>query len=88
MSRVSLMISDLDSASPTIREVLSREYEVYLKAQPIVEYAQRQGINIDELFTGNNTIYDKVCKLRCDIATDPKYSALKNADGSCKNVLL
>ena len=88
MSRVSLMISDLDSASPTIREVLAREYEVYLKAQPIVEYAQRQGINIDELFTGNNTIYDKVCKLRCDIATDPKYSALKNADGSCKNVLL
>ena len=88
MSRVSLMISDLDSASPTIREVLSREYEVYLKAQPIVDYAQSQGINIDELFTGNNTIYDKVCKLRCDIATDPKYSALKNADGSCKNVLL
>lgn len=51
-------------------------------------YADRFGINIRNLVNGNNTIYDRLNRLKIDILTKEEYQDLRNADGSIDNYLI
>lgn len=51
-------------------------------------YADRFGINIRNLVNGDNTIYDRLNRLKIDILTKEEYEDLRNADGSIDNYLI
>lgn len=52
------------------------------------KYAERHGIDIKGLVNGNNTIYDRLNKLKIDIATKEEYEDLRDGEGNIYNYLL
>ena len=59
-----------------------------IKASFINDYATKNGINIPDLVSGNNSIYDRLNRIQIAITTDPKYSDMRDANGEIKNPLL
>lgn len=60
----------------------------YFKSIAITKFAERNNIDIVSLVSGNNTIYDRLCVLKCKIMADEEYADMRNEDGSINNPLL
>ena len=60
----------------------------WIKSKYVNMYANARGINIKGLITGNNTIYDKLLKLKLDIQTKEEYYDLLDVNGNIQNYLL
>lgn len=60
----------------------------YFKSIAITKFAERNNIDIVSLVSGNNTIYDRLCVLKCKIMADEEYKDMRNEDGSINNPLL
>jgi len=63
-----------DFGSADTIKTISGELLAQRKAQFFVDYAESNDIDINTLFNGNNTLYDKLGRLKILIATDPKYA--------------
>lgn len=59
-----------------------------LKRESILQYCERNNIDIDGLVTGNNTIYDRLNRLVAKISYSDEYAYLRRKDGTIKNALL
>lgn len=59
-----------------------------LKRKAILQYCERNNIDIDGLVTGDNTIYDRLNRLVAKISYEDEYAYLRRKDGTIKNALL
>jgi hypothetical protein len=77
-----------DEVSQQLAKKVSDAILVGVRSDYFNTYASRNNINIKGLVSGNNTIYDRLNKLKVAIQTDDKYAELRNPDGSIDNYLL
>ena len=77
-----------DNASADMRKTVSKQIMNYIRAGFFNTWAEKMGINIKGLVTGNNTISDRLEDIRIKIMTDPAYADMRAIDGSIKNYLL
>ena len=77
-----------DEVSQQLAKKVSDAILVGVRSDYFNTYADRNNINIKGLVSGNNTIYDRLNKLKVAIQTDDKYAELRNPDGSIDNYLL
>jgi len=61
---------------------------VSIRSDYFNQYANKFGINIRGLVSGENTIYDKLNNIKNKILSDPEYEYLRGEDGSINNYLL
>ena len=52
------------------------------------EYARRNNINIKGLVDGNNTIFNRLCKIKSEIICTERYKSLRDLNGNIKNYML
>ena len=74
--------------SADMYKAVSRQIMNYIRAGFFNYWAEIQGINIKGLVSGENTIADRLDKIRLSIMTDPAYADMRAGDGSIKNYLL
>ena len=79
---------DDDNVSQQLAKKVSDSILAAIRADYFNSYAGRNDINIKSLVSGNNTIYDRLNKIKIAIQTDDRYSVLRNGDGSIDNYLL
>lgn len=79
---------DDDNISQQLAKKVSDALLVAIRSDFFNAYAKRLGINIRNLVTGDNTIYDRLNKLKIDIQTKEEYEDMRNADGSIDNYLI
>lgn len=51
-------------------------------------YAKKLGVNVTGLVSGNNTIYDRLLKIKCELSNNPVYRDMVDQDGNPLNYLL
>ena len=85
---VSMLNIDEEDVTKTISDKVSNSLLVSLRSDYFNQYASLFGINIRDLVSGDNTIYDKLNNLKNQILSDPKYAYLRGVDGSIGNYLL
>lgn len=77
-----------ENVSQDLLKKISNSVLISIRSGFFNQYAEKNGIDIRKLVSGNNTIYDRLIKLKIDIQTKKKYSYLRNDDGSIDNYLL
>lgn len=77
-----------DNVSQQLAKKVSDAILIDIRSGYFNVYASRNGVNIQELVSGNNTIYDRLNRIKIAIQTDDRYSDLRNSDGSIDNYLL
>lgn len=84
---MSITQNDDFSNGSTIKQI-SGELLAMRKADFFNSYAKRHNIDIDGLVNGNNTLYDRLGRLKVLIMSDPKYKYLRGDDGEVSNYML
>lgn len=74
--------------SKDVMKKISDAILVKIRSDFFNKYAERHGIDIKGLVNGNNTIYDRLNKLKIDIATKEEYEDLRDGEGNIYNYLL
>ena len=77
-----------DEVSQQLAKKVSDSVLVSIRSDFFNSYASRFGINIRGLVNGNNTIYDRLNKLKIDLQTKEEYEDMRNSDGSVDNYLI
>ena len=77
-----------DNVSQKLAKKVSDSILVAIRSDYFNSYANRNGIDIGGLVSGNSTIYDRLNRLKVAIQTDDRYAELRNPDGSIDNYLL
>jgi hypothetical protein len=79
---------DDDNVSEKISKKIADTILVSIRSDYFNAYASKNGIDIPGLVTGDNTISDRLNRLKIAIQTEDRYSDFRNSDGSIDNYLL
>lgn len=74
--------------SADMYKAVNRQIMNYIRAGFFNTWAEKQHIDIKGLVSGDNTIADRLDKIRLAIMTDSEYADMRAGDGSIKNYLL
>lgn len=88
---VSIVLNEIGEANTQNIQLIKQVYNSVMfsiKSKFINSYANRNGINIKELVSGDNTMFDRLGKLRIALRTDPKYADLIDQNGEITNPLI
>lgn len=85
------VLKAIDRVGSTDQQLLREVTNAILalkKAKFFNKYAQDNSINIRNLFDGNNTIFNRLCRLKSEIICTEKYQSLLDKNGNIKNYML
>jgi len=89
---VEFVLAELPVDDENISEKLAKKVSdtilVSVRSNFFNNYAEKIGTDIVGLVSGDNTIYDRLNKIKIAIQTNDRYAELKNPDGSIDNYLL
>lgn len=80
-----------DTQSKALLNTIAKKAAIKIKSNYFFGpggFCEQFGIDPKSLVSGNNTIYDRLNKLRVMILSDPKYAELVDASGEINNYLL
>lgn len=77
-----------DNYTPDLFQKIQQSINTAIKSDFFNDYCEKQNVDIRGLVSGNNTIYDRLNKIKMDLLSHPEDMSTIDKNGEIRNVLL